>query len=109
MAKSNAKLLDKAVEQITELWEAHNKKFFQALEDSDRRKIKLIFGVDIDLSESAPVVDTELSFKDKTRESGMDVVKVFHSTRSEQLDDPNAPALPGMEKGKGKKAKEGED
>jgi hypothetical protein len=99
-------LLAKAIEQITELWEKRNKKFFDALEDSEKRRINVNFCVTLDLSESAPIIDTEISFKDNCKESGMNVTKTFRDSTSEQLDDPKAPPLPGMEKGKKKEATE---
>lgn len=92
------KLLDTAKTQIAKLWEKGENKFMAALEDSGKNRVTVNFGVTLDLSESAPVVDTQMSFRDKAKESGMDVTKSFRLSHTDQLEDPNAPALPGLER-----------
>lgn len=89
------RLRSSAQAQIETLWNETAKKFMSALEDSDRRVIQLNYAVTLNLSENAPVIDTKISFRDKTKEGGMNVIKTFHKSASEQLEDPTAPRLPG--------------
>lgn len=91
-------LLESAVEQFRNLWRKCHGKFFDAIEESEQKKLKLSFGVDLNLSESEPVVAVDLCFKDKTTEGGLDVVKSFHAKQRDKLENPDAPALPGMER-----------
>ena len=102
MAKKTTEvlLLDKALDQIRDLWEKRAKKFMQALDDSDRKRIDVVFTVTLDLSESAPIIDTQISFRDKCKESGMNVTKTLRDSTSERLEDPRAPGLPGLAKNK---------
>lgn len=93
----NAQLLETAINQINQLWEKCEGKFMDALDDNDKKRVRVVFGVTLDLHENAPVVDTEISFRDKCKEGGMNVIKTFRLGVSEQLDDPTQPALPGAD------------
>lgn len=88
-------LKDQAGSQVETLWEEHQKIFAAAIDEAENKKIKLNFQCAIDLSEADPVMTVTLSFKDKTQEAGMDVVKTFKSHAARLvLDNPNAPRLP---------------
>lgn len=87
-------LRSRAVDQIEQLWEACKNKFFHALDDSDRKRITVNFGVTIDVAENTPVLDTEISFKDNAKEGGMRVTKTFRKNITEEMD-PQQPDLPG--------------
>lgn len=104
----NAQLRETAGEQINQLWEKCETKFMDALDDNDKKRVRVVFGVTLDLHENAPVVDTEISFRDKCKEGGMNVIKTFRLGVSEQLEDPTQPALPGADVKGGKMAGENE-
>lgn len=107
--KASQLLLDKFLSQASELWHKHHGKFEAALDESDRKKIKLHFDCDLDLSESAPVVDTEISFKDKTTESGMNVIKTFRAGTRAQMEDPNQLPLPGTQEAEEAEARKADE
>lgn len=90
-------ILEKFITHVRDvLWPKCEKKFLSALDDSERKKIQVNFATLLDLSEAQPVVDTTISFKDKCTEGGMDVIKTFRLSTTDQLDDPNQPGLPGI-------------
>lgn len=89
------RLLEQALAHIEEHWEKRERRFMQALEDSDKRTLTLHFDVVLDLHQAAPVVDTTLRFADKDKEGGMDVTKTFKATLTAELDDVNQGILPG--------------
>lgn len=91
----------KAASHMETLWDECKGKFMKALADSGREKVNVSFKVTLDLSESAPVVDTEISFRDKCKEGGMNVNKTFRKSISEECEDPSQPPLPGMEAARG--------
>lgn len=91
----NPEILEKILKDVEDLYRQCEKKFMNALEDSDRRKIQLNYSFLIDKSDSVPQLDTALKFKDKTSESGMSVIKTFTIRAKTQMEDPNQPALPG--------------
>jgi hypothetical protein len=99
--QDSTRLKKSFLEQAEALWDKCDGKFFEALEESESKRLKLNFGVAMNLSEKEFVVDVDLSFKDKTTEGGLDVNKTFHAKRRDKLDDPEQPDLPGT-KGKGK-------
>ena len=111
MAKAHklaAQLRKTAVKNFEALYDKHASKFFDALEDNEKKRLNLNIVHTFDLGESAPVVSTSIMFKDKTTEGGMDVVKTFRAGNAVQEDDPDQTQLPGttaddLEKGKGKK------
>jgi len=108
--KDSDRLKKSFLEQAEELWETCFPKFFEALEESESKKIKLSFGASLNVKERENVVDVDLAFKDKTTESGLDVVKTFHASKRSKLPDPDQPDLPGTEgKKDGKKPKGGGD
>src|SRR5690349_3925187 len=90
-------LLEKLLAHVEKLYRDHEKRFIQALEDSDRRKIQLGFDSVLDLSDSAPDVDTSLTFKDRDEEGGMTVTKTFKARIREHMDDPNQEQIPGTD------------
>lgn len=94
-------LLERAQAQIAQLWTDCQKKFFNALDDSDRKRIDVNFSVTIDCSESMPVLDTEISFKDNAKEGGMRVTKSFRKNITEEMDPEQMP-LAGTETGPGR-------
>ena len=98
------------LEQAEALWDKCDSKFFEALEESESKRLKLNFGCHVNISEREFVVDVDLSFKDKTTEGGLEVNKTFHAKNRDKLDDPDQPSLPGVdvkkEKKKGAKAEE---
>lgn len=123
MAKNELVLLDKdgekldlsehpllipVLQQIAKLWSRGNKKFMDAMDDSQRKQIQLDFAATLNVKENAPVVDVVLSFKDKCKESGMDVIKSFRIKETEELPDPTQPGLPGTENAKGGKMAAGD-
>jgi hypothetical protein len=83
---------------VSDLYDKFGPAFFDALEDSEKKRLDLNFTHTIDLSENAPVIDTGIAFKDKTTEKGMDVNKTFHASNRTQHDDPTQPPLPGAER-----------
>lgn len=105
--KTNSQIKAAFMADIEKLYEKHGSKFFDALEESEQKTLTLNFGVTINLKEAAPIITTEVSFKDKTTESGMDVSKTYRATTTNELDDPSQPSLPGADvkgkKGDGKK------
>jgi hypothetical protein len=90
-------LLHKALGHVGKLWTRCEKKFMDALDGSERKTIQVGFSVLLNLKERAPVVDTTISFKDKTKESGMSVIKTFRLSETDELEDPDAPPLPGVD------------
>lgn len=96
MAKTPPGLQESALKQISDLWAKCEKKFLDALDDSARKRIQVSFAVTLNCSEAAPVIDVKISFKDKCKESGLEVTKTFSTATAEQLDDPHQPALPGL-------------
>lgn len=108
-ASGEARLLESALGQFEEVWMKGEKRFTQAMDDSGRDTIVLHFNVTLDKSNPAPVVDVTMSFKDKCKESGMEVIKTFKVGTSEELDDENQGKLPGVDpKESGKMAAAGE-
>ena len=101
-------LLIPVLQQVAKLFTKGGKKFMDAMDDSQRKQIQLNYAVVLNTKENAPVVDTTLSFKDKCKESGMDVIKTFRISETEELEDPTQPGLPGTEGAKGGKMAEGE-
>jgi hypothetical protein len=97
-------LLESVTSQIRQLWEKAGKKFFDALDDNDKKQITLTFSATLNLKENAPVVDVELAFKDKCKESGLTVNKTYRVGLAEQLEDPTQPRLPGADVKGGKMA-----
>lgn len=97
------------LEQAEELWDKCDKKVFEALEESESKRLRINFGASLNLKEREYVVDVDISFKDKTQEGGLEVNKTFHASRRSKLEDPEQPALPGTEKEEkgGKKGKKG--
>lgn len=123
MAKTELVLLDKegekldlsehpllipVLQQVAKLWSRGNKKFMDAMDDSQRKQIQLNFAAILNTKENAPVVDVTLSFKDKCKESGMDVIKTFRISETEELEDPTQPGLPGTEGARGGKIASGD-
>lgn len=110
MAKrTNPAIKKQVMSHIEALYDKYGGKFFDALEDADTKKLNMDFTVTIDLSEAAPAITTQVSFKDKTKESGMNVNKTFSADTTDVLDDPTQPALPGADaKGKKGEKKKGE-
>lgn len=107
MAKrTNPEIKKQVMAHIEKLYDKYGGKFFDALEDADSKKLNMDFTATVDLSDTAPVVTTSISFKDKCQEAGMQVNKTFSADITDVLDDPSQPALPGVDK-KGKKG-EGE-
>lgn len=104
----SADLRNRAVDQIEQLWEQCQKKFFHALDGSDRHRLKVSFGVTIDTSEASAVIDTEISFKDLDKENGMRVTKTFRKNITEEMD-PAQPDLPGAVPAGGSRIKDGEE
>lgn len=96
-------LLIPVLQQVAKLFTKGGKKFMDAMDDSQRKQIQLNYAVILNTKENAPVVDTTLSFKDKCKESGMDVIKTFRISETEELEDPTQPGLPGTEGAKGGK------
>lgn len=94
-------LLHKTLMHVGHLWLKHEKKFMNAMDDSQRKQIQVNFATILNTKEAAPVVDTTISFKDKAKESGMDVIKTYRDSETDEIPDPNAPMLPGTEGTKG--------
>jgi len=85
----NVHIKTQLLEHFDALYDRYGGKFFDAMDDADSKKMNLNFCATIDLSEACPVVTTEVSFKDKVQEDGMNVSKTFSASVSDQLDDPN--------------------
>lgn len=106
----SARLKASFLEQAEELWDKCDKKFFEALDESESKRLKISFGASLNLKEREYVVDVDIAFKDKTTEGGLEVNKTFHASRRAKLEDPEQPPLPGTEdadkKKGGKKGKE---
>jgi hypothetical protein len=98
-------LLHRALTHAGKLWIRCEKKFMDAMDGSDRKQIQVSFGVIINTKEKMPVVDTTISFKDKTKESGMSVIKTYRLSETEELEDPEAPPLPGVDMEAAKKGR----
>lgn len=110
MALKNIKMItDKCSDHEQHLIKKHGKRFFQALEESESKKMVIHFTHSVNLAQPDAVVTTRMAFKDKEEESGMDVVKTFHADVTSVLDSPDAPRLPGMDKTKAPAAGEGEE
>mgnify|MGYP007071620581 CR=1 FL=1 len=108
--KTNPQIKAKLLAHIEKLWDKYNGKFFVGVEEAETKKGTIDFTAVIDLSEAAPVVTTQVSFKDKTKEAGMDVVKSFSAEMVEELDDPQQSGLGKIldEAAKGSKKPDGE-
>lgn len=106
--KDSVRLKKSFLEQAEGLWDKCDGKFFEALEESESKRLKLNFGCSINMSEREFVVDADLSFKDKTTEGGLEVNKTFHAKNREKLEDPSQPNLPGAVP-EGKKKKSGDN
>lgn len=98
-------LLFKALTHVGKLWSRCESKFMDAMDGSDRKQIQVSFGVILNTKERAPVVDTTISFKDKAKESGISVVKTYRLSETDELEDPDAPPLPGVDMEAAKKGK----
>lgn len=98
-------LLFKALTHVGKLWARCETKFMDAMDGSDRKQIQVNFGVILNTKERAPVVDTTISFKDKAKESGISVVKTYRLSETDELEDPDAPPLPGVDMEAAKKGK----
>ena len=91
---------DRFVSRCAELWDAHEGEFMSVLEDSENKRVNLTFRAELDFSESTAKLTTAMSFS-----------QVMKDRKEDDFDDPNAPALPGLErenkkKGKGAKGEE---
>lgn len=106
--KDSERLRASFLEQASELWEKCDSKFFEALDESDSKRIKLAFGASLNLKEREFVVDVDLAFKDKTTEGGLEVNKTFHASKRVKLNDPEQPELPGADAEKTDETTEGE-
>jgi hypothetical protein len=103
MAKrTNPEIKRQVLSHIEALYDKYGAKFFDALDDSDSKKLNMDFTATINLAESAPVITTCISFKDKCKEAGMDVTKTFSADITDVLEDPQQPELEGT-KGKSRK------
>lgn len=98
-------LLFKALTHVGKLWSRCEGKFMDAMDGSDRKQIQVSFGVILNTKERAPVVDTTISFKDKAKESGISVVKTYRLSETDELEDPDAPPLPGVDMEAARKGK----
>lgn len=85
-------VLKKILASIENLYVNHEDRFMEALQESDKKTIVLIFRSSVDLSET-PVEETILSFKDKAIESGMEVNKTFKARVRHELENPKQPTL----------------
>lgn len=90
-------LLHRALTHAGNLWVRCEKKFMDAMDGSDRKQIQVAFAVTLNTKEKLPVVDVQISFKDKAKESGLDVVKTYRLSETEEIEDPDAPPLPGVD------------
>src|SRR5512145_1932735 len=82
---------DQILDDITQLWNEHGGRYLNALDDNPNKKLMVSFPVTLSLGDDAnPDIVTQMKFKDKTRESGMDVVKNFTAKRTNTEQDPNA-------------------
>ncbi len=68
--------------QAGELWDKHQDKFSEIMEEGEDRCIKLNFGATLDFTESKASLETTIGYS-----------QVFKDKRSEQFDDPNQPSL----------------
>lgn len=109
--RTNPQIKSKLMEHVEALYNKYGGKFFDALEDAESKKLQMNFTATIDLADAAPVVTTEISFKDKCKEAGMDVTKTFSADTTDVLDDPTQPELiktPRKKKGDADAPTEGE-
>lgn len=98
-------LLHKVLTHVGKLWVRCEGKFMDAMDGSDRKQIQVSFASILNTKERAPVVDTTIIFKDKGKESGISVVKTYRLSETDELEDPDAPALPGVDMEAAKKGK----
>ena len=105
--KDSERLKASFLEQAGELWDKCDGKFFEALEESDSKRLKINFGASLNLKEREFVVDVDIAFKDKTEEGGLEVNKTFHASIRSKLPDPDQPDLPGSDEAEKEKKKGG--
>lgn len=92
------------LQRVKELWETHEHEFMQVLEEAESKKINLTFRASLDFSETAPKLQTHISFS-----------QVVKDGREDTFDDENQLKLPVAEsdeepapaKTTGKKGKKG--
>lgn len=86
------------IKQFADHWAKGRETFCRNMADSDRRRINLKLDITLDASENAPVVSTDLSWKDSDEEGGLKVVKTFHTGLVKAvMKDPNQPDLPNTQ------------
>lgn len=108
MAKkaTNPEIRRQVMSHVEQLYDKYGPKFFEALEDSDSKTLNMDFTATINLADSAPVVTTTISFKDKCQEAGMQVTKTFKADITDVLEDPSQPEIPAVKGAKGRKPEE---
>ena len=75
--------LGEVIKHVTELINHHWPGIIAILEEEEIQKVKTTFGATLDCSESAPMIDTVISYS-----------KVVKDKRHTTLEDPNQTALP---------------
>lgn len=94
------------LEQARELWDKYARKFFNSLEENPKKRLNVQFTACLDLGGQAPVVDTQICWKDKDTADGLQETISYRASLTTKLEVKEQQQLPGTEKAKGRKPPE---